>query len=230
MPGNSLNGVPVGTPVEAVSPTSGQVRTKLFNTQSILEPLHRPFARVIGEAEREAYDDSPKYTHSPAAASAAGVRLRNPATPACAQALATPFPQLSSGAQMLSLILRGLPRHGQQLALNSIRKLGPERAEAQLRQARSMHPATLRLPNQMVAAALRELPLECHQVFMNILAFHLHSPWDQLSIQGALHDLIQHLAGSSCFRQTSRPVQPKHGRTTGATHHREHMRRNIGSN
>ena len=84
MPGNSLNGVPVGIPVEAVSPTSGQVRTKLFNTQSILEPLHRRFARVIGEAEREAYDDvyddSPKYTQCPAAASAAVVRLRNHGT------------------------------------------------------------------------------------------------------------------------------------------------------
>ncbi len=72
-----------------------------------------------------------------------------------------------AGQQMLSLILRGLPPQARLLALNALRKIGPQRAEEQLAKARAMGPETLKAVGDLVVTALQGLPPQQHQAFID---------------------------------------------------------------
>jgi hypothetical protein len=72
-----------------------------------------------------------------------------------------------SAQQMLSTILRGLPPSAQPLVIHALRTIGPQRAEAQLAQARAMGTDTLREVGNMVVMALQGLPSQYHQAFVD---------------------------------------------------------------
>jgi hypothetical protein len=69
--------------------------------------------------------------------------------------------------QMLAAILGGLPPTAQPLVLNALRRIGPQRAEAQLAQARAMPPQTLAVIGQLVTQTLAILPLQSQQALID---------------------------------------------------------------
>jgi hypothetical protein len=94
-----------------------------------------------------------------------GGTLTLTAAPAKAQAgIAALSP---SSKQVLIAMLRGAPPHMQQLIVNAMQALGPERAEAQLAQVKAMPPQTLQLTGQLVIRILQILPRQYHQAFVN---------------------------------------------------------------
>jgi len=76
--------------------------------------------------------------------------------------------QVSPGArQMLVAILRGLPPQAQQMVINALQTIGPQRAEEWLAKARRTPPDVRQAYRSMVVTALQGLPRQYHQAFIN---------------------------------------------------------------
>lgn len=84
--------------------------------------------------------------------------------------------------QALRLMLSGLPTYGQQLVLNAIRALGPQRAEAQLSQLMAMPPPSLQAFGRVLMQILQVLPPQYHQAFVDGL-FHVSPAEGQFATQ-----------------------------------------------
>jgi hypothetical protein len=107
---------------------------------------------------------------------------------------------LSPGAQqMLVAILQGLPAEAQPMVINALRTIGPQRAEMQLAQARSMGPDTLRVVGEMVVIALQGLPRQQHQAFINGL-FQV-SPGEEQFASQVLNQIAQMKMGINAMNQ-----------------------------
>ena len=69
--------------------------------------------------------------------------------------------------QTLSTMLTGMTPYEQQLILNAIWALGPQRAEMQLAKVRATPPSLGAIARQQAAQILQDLPPQYHQTFIN---------------------------------------------------------------